>query len=298
MIYAVIDVGSNSVRLSVYQCEDGAIHPMIDKKETVGLAGYVENHVLTKEGILKAAEVIARLYEITKDFGIAHVSVFATASLRNIINSGEVLYDIEQKTGIRPIVISGDEEAMLDFIGATHFIEMESGLLVDIGGGSTELVLFHKKSICHLTSLPIGSLNLYTDYVSGIFPTREERKIIKKKVQHLLDELDWIPSDGTSLLCGVGGTMRAFGKLSRELLAAKQDEQLLDIAHLKTLNRLLRQDDWGMKRQIYKIVPERTLNLEPGFLILQQIAKRFGTQWVTISKYGVREGYLLEKMLS
>lgn len=107
MLYAVIDVGSNSVRLSVYQCENGNIQPLIDKKDTVGLAGYVENGIMVEEGMKKAAETIGNFYTIARNFNIPSISVFATASLRNVANQEEVLRYIREYAGVAPRLLRG-----------------------------------------------------------------------------------------------------------------------------------------------------------------------------------------------
>lgn len=99
---------------------------------------------------------------ICENFTINHIAVFATASLRNITNTDEAVREITKATGLAIDVVSGKEEATLDFIGATHDLDTShDGLLVDIGGGSTELVSFEKGQILQAVSLPIGSLSLY-----------------------------------------------------------------------------------------------------------------------------------------
>ena len=128
----------------------------------MGLAGYIENGVLTEEGMYRAADTIGAFIGVLSKFQIQNVSVFATASLRNAINQEEAVRFIEERTGHRVEVISGDEEARLDFIGATQFLSVQDGVLVDIGGGSTEVVLFAGGRISNLTSIPMGSLNMYT----------------------------------------------------------------------------------------------------------------------------------------
>ena len=297
MLYAVIDVGSNSVRLSVYQCENGNIQPLIDKKDTVGLAGYIENGIMVEEGMKKAAETIGNFYTIARNFNIPSISVFATASLRNVANQEEVLRYIREYAGVAPEIITGEEEARLDFIGSTHFLKMERGILVDIGGGSTELVLFDKGSILHLSSFPIGSLNLYQNHVSGVFPDKEERLAIKKHIRQEFEKLCWRPENDVALICGVGGTVRAFRKLCRELLGVPAEVEYLDTEYLSQLNRMLRKGDLSMRRRFYKAVPERMLNIQPGLMLLAEVAKMFGSKQVVVSKYGVREGYLIDKVL-
>lgn len=297
MIHAVIDVGSNSIRMSVYQCAGDAISPMIDKKETVGLAGYIEDGILTEEGMYRAADTIAAFVEVLRKFGIDHVSVFATASLRNAVNQEEAVRFIEERTGLKVAVISGDEEARLDFIGATQFLSVQDGVLVDIGGGSTEIVLFADGRISNLTSIPMGSLNMYTKYAGGITLDNDERKLMRQGILDNLGTLYWAPMEPVNTLVGVGGTARAFKKICHELYKVPRDVQRLDAGYLGMLVKIFKKGDVNLCRKIYKMVPERMLTIQPGLTILSELAKRFGVSEVVVSRYGVREGYLIEHVL-
>lgn len=111
MIHAVIDMGSNSVRMSVYRCEDQEITLLMNQKRTIGLAGCVKNGLLTSEGIRRATQVLAEFKGIAEAFQIGSLSAFATASLRNIANQEQVLHELTLAAGITPEVISGEEEA-------------------------------------------------------------------------------------------------------------------------------------------------------------------------------------------
>ena len=128
MNYAVIDLGSNSMRLSVYDCTDGGIKRSFTKKEIVGLAGYVTNGVLDATGIEKACMVLNEFKGSAARFvDVAEIRLFATASLRNIENRDDAVRIITEKTALVPDVLEGDEEATLGFAGVLHFDECESG---------------------------------------------------------------------------------------------------------------------------------------------------------------------------
>ena len=173
----VIDMGSNSIRLSVYDCLEAGenkpveIVPVIQKKIMAGLAGYVKKGRMTGRGIEKACGALGELSAILDSFQPDRTGIFATASLRNVSNQDEVVNEIRRTTGILPEIISGQEEARLDFLGATRFYPMERGLLADIGGGSTELVWFVKNGPKEMISVPIGSLGLQLG--GGAHPHRE-----------------------------------------------------------------------------------------------------------------------------
>ena len=97
----------------------------------------------------------------------------STASLRNISNSQAAVSEIEDRTGLAINLLSGAQEAEYDFVGAARTIDLKSGLLVDIGGGSTELVMYNNMQIQNSISLPIGSLSMYTKFVKHLFPNKK-----------------------------------------------------------------------------------------------------------------------------
>lgn len=108
-MYAIIDIGSNTIRLNVYQVEeDGAIHSIFQSKETAGLAGYVrEDGSMSREGLDRAADALLRFRSILDALHIENRAVFATASLRNITNSEEAVFQLQERTGLMIRLLSG-----------------------------------------------------------------------------------------------------------------------------------------------------------------------------------------------
>ena len=297
MNYGIVDLGSNSIRLSIYEVQDGQPRLLINKKEMAGLAGYVSGGILEETGIERACAALESFHEILGHFGIKEMHAFATASLRNIENRSEAVAEIARRTGVKLVVLSGSQEAHLDFVGAAHTLSLDEGMLVDIGGGSTELVHFRQRQIVHLVSLPIGSLSLHKAYVEGLLPTPNERKEIKKAIRREFDALDWKDAGRCDLLCGVGGTVRAALKISRELFGVTKGETAFPAGNVSQIVHRLRSRDEAEQAAVYRIVPERTPSLLPGMMILKEAVRRFGCQTVEVSSSGVREGYLLERVL-
>ena len=149
-MYAVIDIGSNTIRLVLYKIENNQIKSLLNKKSPAGLAGYInKDRCLKKSGIRKAVAVLSEFKEILDHMTIQEVFPFATASLRNINNAPEVLEAIRENCGFEVRILSGEEEAIFDYYGALQAMEMDKGLLTDIGGGSTEIVrLENGKIVC------------------------------------------------------------------------------------------------------------------------------------------------------
>ena len=148
MIHGVVDLGSNTVRLSIYQCEEGSARLLMNRKVTAGLADYVEGGTMTPQGIQTASQILMEYQDLMKNLGFDQPHVFATASLRNISNTEDAVAQIQRDTGLSVDVLSGAEEARLSYLGAVGPTGPNSGLLIDLGGGSTELVHYRGDRSC------------------------------------------------------------------------------------------------------------------------------------------------------
>lgn len=287
----VVDVGSNTIRLSIYQYDMAGFRLLMSKKETAGLAGYVRDGVLSPEGIGLAARVLAAFRVLTEDLEIGQLHVFATASLRNVENTEEAVEAIQAAAGVSVRVITGPEEAALSFRGALHGAPARPGrgLLVDIGGGSTELVVYEGEHICSGISVPVGSLSLFTRHVAGLFPTGAEAKAIRRHVEEELEKAQAIPC---AHLRGVGGTIRAATKL-----CGGSPGQALPAEDFRLLYRQLKKGDREALHRILRLAPDRVHTILPGLIILNTILKRYGVETVDVSAQGVREGYLLTHVM-
>ena len=293
----IVDVGSNTIRLSIYHWEGQKFKLLMNKKEMAGLAGYIKNGLLSDSGILVACRVLAGFKALLRNFDIADLYVFGTASLRNIVNTEEALETIEAVTGIKVEVLSGADEAAFSFLGATVGGGAPgSGMLADVGGGSTELVAYQDGAITSGCSLPMGSLSLFTKHVSGLFPTKEERKAIRSDVR---EELEKAKTAGLrcSHLTGVGGPSRAAAKLCNDLSGADPDNRIIPAGEIHALYKGLKKGDQDTLRQILRSVPDRVHTILPGLAILTAILDAYEVSTVSVSACGVREGYLLRRVM-
>ena len=298
MNYAVIDLGSNSMRLSVYEHVENQINKIYNRKEIAGLAGYIKKDVLDTNGIQKACTVVNDFKETAYRFVEApNLHLFATASIRNIKNRDEAVKVIIEETALTPDVLDGNDEAALGFIGVSRFTNCENGIMIDIGGASTELVLFKNNKAENLISLPIGCLNLSVKHVSKIIPQKSESKKIKEVIKEQFSGIDWKKGADCPLMVGTGGTLRALLKLSGVVFGLPPEQNDLCVYHVKGIEKLLKYNKDDIYRTVYKTIPERLMTISTGLAILQQAIKNFGCETISVSRLGVREGYLLDRVL-
>jgi len=293
---AIIDIGSNTIRMNVYIKKDGLFEQAFNSREMAGLIGHVENGVLTESGILKLLDVLRRFDLILKRLNITEVYPFATASLRNIKNSKEIVQRVKDTIGLDIHLISGNEEGELGYIGATSIIKRDNGLLVDIGGGSCELVPFNNNVMENSTSLPMGSLNFYRNYVSGFLPNKSEIKDINKNARQLLELYDRQPKRIQTII-GVGGSIRALLKLKNTIFTEENNVDIITFEQLKDIvNRMKTPHE--IQDTILKVIPNRIHTIVPGTLILFTIMRYYRSNEIVVSSAGAREGYLINYVIN
>lgn len=293
-MYGVIDIGSNTIKLVVYRITpDGKLQSMMSKKYMIGLANYVDKDgALTETGIRKAIETLLELQHFLESVRVKELYIFATASFRNIINTEEVVTRIISETGWQIDVLSGEGEAGYGYYGLLQERTAVNGLAVDIGGGSTELSFFREGKLVFARSLPIGSLNLYTRYVSRILPKKGEIENIKKDVRSRLHEIPVPKGVSPVLLFCEGGTARATQKILRAVYEDHVDPDSYERKYLKKFLKAYMEDKKECSKILLKTVPERIHTIIPGMTILKTTASYYGCERLITAAGGVREGYL------
>lgn len=298
MKYSVIDIGSNSIRLTAYTVEKDSFHILFHEKVMAGLAGYVKNGTLQPDGIRRACSGLTGFRHTLDQLELTGRSVFATASLRGIDNTRQAADALSLAIGQPVEVLSGEEEARLGYLGAMVELNMDRGLFLDIGGASTELVSFSGCRLQSARSFPIGSLKLYRDCVKRILPGNGSLHRLRQQASQALDlsHLDgWL--SGGRIVC-VGGTARAALKLAQAVFQLPSSCRVLSAVQLDKLYRLL---EPGGKRAIdliLKTAPERIHTLIPGLVILRHTVMSCSAAEIIVSQYGVREGFLCQRIQS
>ncbi len=299
MNLGVIDVGSNTVRLCVYDVsiEKRKFKTIMNRKIMAGLASYIEDGALTDEGIAEAILSVKKCLKRASYLSPARIDVFATAVLRNISNSGEAIAAIEKAADCKISLLSSADEAHLGFIGASSRGGIPQGALIDIGGGSTEITVINGGVDVARTSLPVGSLSSYGHFVADILPTPAEIASIRENVRGLIaSDESGACSCGASELYGVGGSIRALSEVNAWLSPEASSDEI----SLSEVERLLC-DIESRRREfidaVLHVSPERIHTISCGLAILVEIFNDLGGERLRVCDRGVREGYLIERML-
>ena len=300
MKQAIIDIGSNSIRLKCYEIMGNEFKVLFRDKIMAGLAGYTTKGKLNAEGIRCACAALLIFRRSLKRLQVDDVCVFATASLRNIANTDEVLACIKSETGYSIEVLSGEQEAMFGFAGAMQELHPDSGAFFDIGGASTEIVTFAGGRAEYLSSFPIGSRSLYRNCVKKIIPGKSSLKKLKTTIEGTFKPFFYNKDrklDQQPVLIGIGGTARGVLKLSKYYNNCDNDCRIITGDQLAGLCDFLCSGSRGSIDMIIKMNVDRVHTIIPGILILKHIFNMFHANQMIVGKYGVREGYLKQKII-
>lgn len=304
--YGVIDLGSNSIRLVIYDVKDDTrksytsadFKSLISDKVMAGLSAFVEDGVFTPAGIDRAASVLKGHMKRARYFKCERLDVFATAVLRNCSNSAEAIAAVSERVNTPIALLSSRDEAHLGFVGATCDAPIERGTLIDIGGGSTEITRIRKGIESDNESIGVGSLSSFAAHVKGVLPDPDEARVVSDTFWKRF--CAQVPDPGryaASRFYGVGGSVRAAAKMLAQIKGLTERPRVLSLADLGSIVDFLQTDPDAFAHQALKASSERIHTLVPGILIIIRLMSELGGREIEIRKHGVREGYLLERML-
>lgn len=293
MKYAIVDIGSNTVKMSIFS-EEGAL--LQKEQANVGLIGYLQNGKLSLAGQTALIQTLLSFQHTAHQNGISILYPFATASLRAAQNAEAVLAAVREQTDLRIELVSGEEEAALSLAGITLAMKepVTCGTLLDMGGGSCEIVSFengvlHQKPL----SLPLGTLVLFSRFVQNILPTKEEIARVKAYVHTLAAQVGLTPRSGK--LLAVGGTVRAVCAYHASLhkcestlpytLTYREGNDLMDRFCQATTETKL-----SMLRQF----PNRIHTVPVGLGAYLALMECLEQDTLTVVEGGAREGYFLK----
>ena len=193
-------------------------------------------------------------------------------------------------------VLSDYDEAHLGFVGASFGDPLTHGMLVDIGGGSTELTRVTHAQDEWNVSVSQGCLSVYEHCVADVLPNIDEQKKLHAFFAQALSQCIKGTSIQVETLYGVGGSVRALGKVNAALQPGR-NEKVLEADDLEYLLTCLHQDRKRFINAVVRVAPERLHTIACGLCIIDEIFKESGAKTLRVCKYGVREGYVLERML-
>lgn len=302
MRLAAIDIGTNSVHMIIVRVRPDLSFEVIDReKEMVRLgAGGLDGRRLTDAAMAAALEALSKFRRLADAHGVDEIVAAATSATREAENGGDFLDAIATRTGIRPRVIGGAEEARLIHLAAAYGIDFSDGpgVVVDIGGGSVEITLGGARDAELARSFKIGVIRLTERFVrSDPLSARDERRLVRHIEQEIGDFVAAIRRRGFAKVVGTSGTILSLGALA----AANGAHVPADLRNVrvgaKAIRRLRRKlvaTDQRERLGLPGLDPRRADLAVAGSILLDTILRTLGCDELVLCDLALREGLVLD----
>lgn len=288
---AIIDIGSNTVRLVVYGGPERAPAVLHNEKVTARLGkGVAETGMLSDKARNAALASLRRYRALLHLKGVNRIDVVATAAMRDARDGKQFLGAVEA-LGFKPRLLSGEEEAMTSAHGVMGAFPNARGVVGDLGGGSLELVDIENGQCRHGVSMPLGTLRLPALRAEG-------DAAFARKVAKALAKADWQAEPGTTLYL-VGGSLRAFARYAMQEAGWPIDDPhgfAVDAATAERLAHPLARTPAGAVPQIANVSASRLAGLPDAAALIGTLIASLQPDRLVFSAWGLREGVLWESM--
>jgi exopolyphosphatase/guanosine-5'-triphosphate,3'-diphosphate pyrophosphatase len=308
MRLAAFDIGTNSIRMAIVDMfEDGNWSAVANQKDVVRLGDgeFSRGHArLTPEAIDRAVHVMARYADVARGYGTDHIVALATAASREAENQQDFV------DAIRDVrVISGHEEARLIYLGIRSGIDLpknEKALFLDIGGGSSELVVGDSSAYYFLDSMRLGAIRITNMFLSGktgpVGPTLWAK--LQEKVKNTLTPAAReIARLGFNRMYGSSGTIMTLAEIASRRSRANGSQYStlrnyeLTLSDLQDITSMLCKMSLEERKKTPGITPERGDIIIGGAAILQTVMEALGAKSIIISDRGLREGIVIDQLI-
>ncbi|MGY4487577.1 exopolyphosphatase [Bradyrhizobium sp. LM3.2] len=291
---AVIDIGSNSVRLVVYEGLARSLIPIFNEKTLCGLGREVQSTgLLAPDAVEKALTSLKRFRALCRVMQVGRVFAIATAACRDASNGPDFIAKAERICAVKIEILSGPREARLSALGVISGIHHPDGIVGDLGGGSLELIDVRKNSVRSGVTLPLGGLALQD-------LAHKSLKRADRIVREALDGVPQLKAGSGRSFYAVGGTWRALARIhiiqSGYPLQVMHGYSISAAEALDFSRRLRRLAAVDMLADIEIVADARRPLLTYAALVLEHIIRVAKPKTIVFSTFGVREGLLHEKL--
>jgi len=302
MLFASIDVGSNTIRLLIGRVEGGkVIRQRCEMVITRLAAGISDTGLLKAEHIEKSVNVLKDFSRYISENNIPRIKAVGTSALREAKNSGEFIQGVLSDTGINIEVISGKEEAELTARGVLADMQKsDSSLIIDIGGGSTEWIFCRNSTPVEMGTIPTGVVKLFDKHIKSDPPSKKDIASLEKEIESALNELKKRAGrliNPKTLFVGTAGTITTLASIDLGLVVYSHEKihgHKISLNRLYNISARLTTIPLGERKMVAGIEPERADLIIPGILFTIKGMELFGLDNILVSDDGLLEGALIK----
>jgi exopolyphosphatase/guanosine-5'-triphosphate,3'-diphosphate pyrophosphatase len=292
-VFAAVDIGSNSVRLSIGEVRAGRIQVLHQDREVTRLGeGVFQNGILEPQAMAHTIKVLRRFRKATERLGVEQTRVVSTSAVRDAKNSRVFADLIRSATGWHLRVITGLEEGRLIHLGlqSSGRFRATRKLLIDLGGGSCELTLSNKGHIEQMVSLPLGAVRLTQQFLRHDPPTGKELLRMNDFIEEELGRVRRAYSARVGLTVATSGTAAALASAAEDSEGGDRATHSQIVRLAKKLSKLKRTD----RERIHGINPKRSEIIIAGASVYARIMTTLGLRSFRYSPLGLRDGVLAQ----
>ena len=298
--YAVLDVGTNSVKLFVAErSADGEWTTLVDRSEITRLGeGLAETGRLGEEPVARTLEAITAMADEARRLGVESIAAVGTAGLRTAANSEQAAEAVRERAGIELEVISGEEESRLAYHAAEASVGVGDGHVVvfDTGGGSSQFTFGHGDQVDERFSVDVGAVRFTERFGLGNEVDEQTVAAARDAIAADLSRLDDRPPPDA--LIGIGGAVTNLTAVKLELADYDPDAvrgKTLEAAEVDRQLELYRTRSADQRREIVGLQPKRAEVILAGACIVRTVLEKLGRDSLIASDRGLRHGLMLER---
>jgi exopolyphosphatase / guanosine-5'-triphosphate,3'-diphosphate pyrophosphatase len=296
---AVVDVGSNSTRLLIAEVAGGRVAEVERQSRVTRLGRGVDlSGQLSAEAIEAACEAVADYVALCHEAGVERIDSIATSAVRDASNGSAFVAELRERFALSPRVLDGEEEARLTYLGATHeHSPDEPTLIIDIGGGSTELIVGTGDEIAFHTSLQAGVVRHSERHIVADPPTASELEALSADVRGLIEvATEGQPAATARAGIAVAGTPTSLAsvEMGLEPYDPKQVHgHTLTLVSIQHLLSQLASAPLSKRAKIPGLHPDRAPNIVAGVVILVEAMRAFDLERIEVSEHDILYGTAL-----
>ena len=300
---AVLDIGTNSIHLVLAEVGPDLSYTIVDRfKDMTRLGdGSFASRRLSDQAMARGFEVIRNLVTLARNKGYDRIEAIATSAVREARNGGEFIEGVAKQTGLTVRVISGAEEARLIFLGVRHSIALSDRptLVVDVGGGSVELMVGNREAMLYARSLKLGAIRMKDLYLTRTPPSkamlRDMHAAIERHLKAALQAFETERYDGLVATSGMAGNLTEVIYLRR---TGHPPPQLhlaaVSLKEVQEVEAVLAASSVKARLAIPGLDPKRVDTLLPAAAVLRILMELVGRDELTISDKAIREGMIYD----
>ncbi|NLB21587.1 MAG: Ppx/GppA family phosphatase [Clostridium sp.] len=298
MRIGIIDIGSNSMRLVIYEIKGKSYEAIGQMRHSARLGQNMHNGEINADRIQYGIKVLKNFKEYLESKKVPEVIAIATEALRKAKNKEEFLSQAKKALGKNIRVLSGEEEAFYDYYATVNTIDLDRCLMIDIGGSSTEIALIENKLLQESISIPFGSIVLMEK-----FDLKKGVKVEKELHDYILetfDDIPWLKRAKGYPVVGIGGSVRSLGRIDR----FRKDNAMF-ISHNYSLDQkdvteiydMMHNYNSGKITRIFGLARDREDIFMGSLATLDSLMTYLNSRKLFVSNAGIRDGLLFEHLL-